>query len=362
VAAHDRKARFCQPAGCGTCLPAARRQHFQQTHRAAASLFILRACGRQAAVDRRLRPHGDVESITPEVVCGLGIDRQTLDSEMMRDYTKRRKRPSRKAVFRRRRVLDAGPAVYRSGQTARNRSGPERGAAAMAASAEERSRQRALLLQASPDIYREVFGVAPGEATADSSSLAESPATVSRLSEIVRRNQYRTERGEEHFVVTNVPLRFCEPGRSLCWRWARTAGTRCGCGATISSRELSWESIRLRPLTFMIPAALPYDPGRSGQCRAARALAISANPAGFHIIIDAASHLGEWSATAFKTLFYDLLLPGGFYAIESWGTGYWDSWPDGGRPGLTIEPDFPTPASASPATTWHGRIRQTTDR
>ena len=71
---------------------------------------------------------------------------------------------------------------------------------------------------------------------------------------------------------------------------------------------------------------------------------------GFNIIIDDASHIAEATAATFKTLFYDHLQPGGFYAIEDWGTGYWDSWPDGGQPGLPApEPLFPNTGKHFPS-------------
>lgn len=52
-------------------------------------------------------------------------------------------------------------------------------------------------------------------------------------------------------------------------------------------------------------------------------------PSGFDIIIDDASHLGEWTRIAFWHLFDNHLKPGGLYVIEDWGTGYWDDWADG---------------------------------
>lgn len=52
-------------------------------------------------------------------------------------------------------------------------------------------------------------------------------------------------------------------------------------------------------------------------------------PDGFDIIIDDASHIGEQTKTAFWHLFDKHLKPNGLYAIEDWGTGYWDDWPDG---------------------------------
>ena len=54
-------------------------------------------------------------------------------------------------------------------------------------------------------------------------------------------------------------------------------------------------------------------------------------PQGFDIIIDDCSHIGELSRISFWHLFLNHLRPGGIYAIEDWGTGYWKSWPDGKR-------------------------------
>jgi SAM-dependent methyltransferase len=52
-------------------------------------------------------------------------------------------------------------------------------------------------------------------------------------------------------------------------------------------------------------------------------------PDGFDIIIDDASHLAAPTRVSFWHLFDRHLRPGGLYVIEDWGTGYWDSWPDG---------------------------------
>jgi SAM-dependent methyltransferase len=54
-------------------------------------------------------------------------------------------------------------------------------------------------------------------------------------------------------------------------------------------------------------------------------------PQGFDIIIDDCSHIGEPTRISFWHLFKHHLKPGGIYAIEDWGTGYWDSWIDGKR-------------------------------
>jgi hypothetical protein len=54
-------------------------------------------------------------------------------------------------------------------------------------------------------------------------------------------------------------------------------------------------------------------------------------PEGFDIIIDDASHVGKATKKTFVHLFDHHLKPGGLYAIEDWGTGYLDEWPDGRR-------------------------------
>ena len=60
-------------------------------------------------------------------------------------------------------------------------------------------------------------------------------------------------------------------------------------------------------------------------------VAMSIAPDGFDIIIDDASHIGELTKTTFSHLFHHHLKPGGLYAIEDWGTGYLDDFPDGKR-------------------------------
>jgi hypothetical protein len=52
-------------------------------------------------------------------------------------------------------------------------------------------------------------------------------------------------------------------------------------------------------------------------------------PEGFDVIIDDASHLGEFSKISFFHLFENHLKPGGLYFFEDWGTAYWDCYPDG---------------------------------
>lgn len=74
-------------------------------------------------------------------------------------------------------------------------------------------------------------------------------------------------------------------------------------------------------------------------------------PQGFDIIVDDASHIAQFTQISFWYLFQHHLKPGGIYAIEDWGTGYWASWPDGrqfdfsegkvDRSGTTLRADTP---------------------
>jgi hypothetical protein len=52
-------------------------------------------------------------------------------------------------------------------------------------------------------------------------------------------------------------------------------------------------------------------------------------PDGFDIIIDDASHIGQLTKTAFWHFFDSHLKRGRLHAIEEWGTGYLDDFPDG---------------------------------
>ena len=58
------------------------------------------------------------------------------------------------------------------------------------------------------------------------------------------------------------------------------------------------------------------------------AIADERAPDGFDIIIEDASHVGEWSMQTYQALFPKLKL-GGLYFVEDWGTGYMAEWGDG---------------------------------
>jgi SAM-dependent methyltransferase len=67
-------------------------------------------------------------------------------------------------------------------------------------------------------------------------------------------------------------------------------------------------------------------------------------PEGFDVIIDDCSHVGSLARVSFWHLFEHHLKPGGLYVIEDWGTGYWDSWPDGVRYRVRRGPSTHSPA------------------
>lgn len=52
-------------------------------------------------------------------------------------------------------------------------------------------------------------------------------------------------------------------------------------------------------------------------------------PNGFDVIIDDASHVGEYTKRSFWHLFDYHLKPGGLFIIEDWRIGYLSTWPDG---------------------------------
>ena len=161
------------------------------------------------------------------------------------------------------------------------------------------------------------------------------------LSEILHRSSYDTDKGSAYLHdydrkfahLRESPVALLEVGihrgGSLqLWRDYFPSGTIVG--------------FDLNP-----PASFSDDSGRirilqcdQGNASALAQAAKSASPGGFDIIIDDASHMGGLTAITFNTLFYDHLHPGGFYAIEDWGTGYWDSWPDGGAPRMAPEGQF----------------------
>jgi SAM-dependent methyltransferase len=117
---------------------------------------------------------------------------------------------------------------------------------------------------------------------------------------------------------------------------------------------LLWRDFFTRGLVVGLdlnPVNLPDESGRirlyQGQQQDTGLLdriASESAPAGFDIIIDDCSHIGELTRISFWHLFDNHLRPGGIYVIEDWSTGYWDSFFDGVafsyQPNLKFSPVF----------------------
>jgi hypothetical protein len=58
-------------------------------------------------------------------------------------------------------------------------------------------------------------------------------------------------------------------------------------------------------------------------------IAAEVAPEGFDVILDDASHIGQYTAQSFWHLFPKHLKPGGVYVIDDWGCAYWPDWADG---------------------------------
>lgn len=92
------------------------------------------------------------------------------------------------------------------------------------------------------------------------------------------------------------------------------------------------------PKDFLPGERIQVFQGSQADTRFLSEVANKVAPEGFDIIIDDASHIGALTKTSFWHLFENHLQPGGLYAIEDWGTGYWDDFPDGKRLDLADSP------------------------
>jgi len=80
-------------------------------------------------------------------------------------------------------------------------------------------------------------------------------------------------------------------------------------------------------------------------------------PDGFDIIIDDASHIGQYTKESFMILFDQYLKSKGVYVIEDWGTGYWGTWPDGEK----YDPELATQGLTSHQAGMVGFVKQIID-
>ncbi len=170
------------------------------------------------------------------------------------------------------------------------------------------------------------------------------------LSDIRRENRYDTDKSDEFLrnyerafaPFRDMPIDLLElgvlkGGSLLLWRDYFTRGRIFGIDLH-PPEDLSDPSGRIRVFQ-----------GDQGDAAQLESIACAASPSGFHIIIDDASHIASLTAAAFQALFYRRLRPGGFYAIEDWGTGYWESWPDGLKPEYHPVPQFNSDGNRFPS-------------
>lgn len=88
--------------------------------------------------------------------------------------------------------------------------------------------------------------------------------------------------------------------------------------------------LNIRPIDFSEYQNIEYKQADQTNPEQIIELIIDKFPDGVDLVIEDASHIGFFSKITFDTIF-PLVNSGGAYFIEDWGTGYWDSWPDGSR-------------------------------
>jgi hypothetical protein len=109
------------------------------------------------------------------------------------------------------------------------------------------------------------------------------------------------------------------------------------------------------PESFVPGERIQLFQGSQADTRFLSAVATKTAPEGFDVIIDDASHIGELTKTTFWHLFDHHLKPGGLYAIEDWGTGYLNDFPDGKR--FNLKPSVFSRARALLPQRLRGRIK-----
>jgi hypothetical protein len=81
--------------------------------------------------------------------------------------------------------------------------------------------------------------------------------------------------------------------------------------------------------TLPTPARVDFIQGDQCDPQALQRACDATQGEGFDVIIDDASHIGEYTRRSFDFLFPAALKPGGLYVIEDFHTGYMATWADG---------------------------------
>jgi SAM-dependent methyltransferase len=149
------------------------------------------------------------------------------------------------------------------------------------------------------------------------------------LADLMRQTRYDTDKDdgylenyEEFFgPIRDKNIKLLELGINtggslLLWRDYFTRGVIAG----LDSAPVTLDDATGRVHTYQ---------GLQQDCELLDRIAREIAPDGFDIVIDDASHIAEFSRISFGHIFLHHLRPGGIYVIEDWGTGYWESWPDG---------------------------------
>jgi hypothetical protein len=304
-------------------------------------------CARTTAklrLEGRPDPTSRVDVITEAVLRDLGVTQETIDSAIFNNILSQAKDAigcglsSAAAEF----VHMARPHAS-ADKLARTSLELNRSAAEAPAPLFEKRKHRTMLLMADPATYWELFrpgNCSPNEKNSSAQEFASHKYCYKKvdmdrptLSDILKQNRYDTDKSDEYlrnyeracYHLRDVPISLLEVGVNkggslLLWRDYFTRGEIFGVDL-YPPAGLSDSSGRIR--------VFQGDQGNTAQMDA---IASKASPSGFDIIIDDASHIGSLTAATFQTLFYKHLKPGGFYSIEDWGTGYWESWSDGSRP------------------------------
>jgi hypothetical protein len=315
------------------------RRHEASISRLHAVQQILSAMGARVTARRRLEGFPDItdgrDLVTRAVLGELGVPQEAIDAEIfaglqaMVEDSIRCGMPAAAADF----SILAGP--YAS---------PER--VKQVALELNRRAAAAVASKNEGDVFRHRSSSQAGDprsAAAPAASIA--PAERNRrlsapsLKQLLEQNRYETDKSEKSLRnyerafahLRTVPIALMEIGINrggslLLWRDYFTRSRIVGLDLN-PPEDFSDSSGRIRM----------FQCDQSDRERL-DALATQASTSGYHIIIDDASHIGALTAASFETLFYKHLRPGGFYAIEDWGTGYWESWPDGSKPEFLVAP------------------------
>jgi hypothetical protein len=321
-------------------------------------------CARTTAkfrLEGRPDPTSNVDLITEAVLRDLGIAQETIDNAIFDNMVLQTEDAIRCGLCS---VAAEFPRMARphavEDKLAFTSLELNRKAAEAPALPTEKRKHRTTLLMTDPTAYWELFR--PGGCTQNGKS-NPSPALEDHderkdgietdgltLSEILRRNRYDTDKSDEYLRnyerawghLRGVPIALLEIGVNkggslLLWRDYFTQGQIFG--------------VDLHPPADLFDSSGRIRVVRGDQGNAAQmdAIASQANPLGFDIIIDDASHIGLLTAATFQILFYKHLKPGGFYCIEDWGTGYWESWPDGARPAYSDLVQFKSSGNQFPS-------------